>query len=402
MSFTWTAFRLRLALLAISAIILGWMVFMARGVLIPLIVGLVFVFAVNPVVRWLEVHLPPRGRWLRMRRLAAILLVYAGFLVLLATLVAALLPLLLGQGARFIQDFPQLVESAKAQLRDRLGGILAYFAPDLQVKASAWVDQALEVLLRMGQQALAGMGRQFATNLQAIVAFISIPIWAFYLLLDRDTLGTGFVRLFPEGARKDIENLISICARVVGSYFRGQLFLGLVVGLGNFIGFTLVGMPYAPLLGFIAGMAELLPIIGPWLGAIPAVVVALAFDPSKLPWVILIATIVQVAENYLLVPKIQGWTLRLHPAVIIVLLILGNEIAGFWGAVLINPLAALARDVFVYLYQRWSGMQQLADQKDTLVAYPLPESRERHREARAVVDHRKAHKRARRRPRKAA
>ena len=105
----------------------------------------------------------------------------------------------------------------------------------------------------------------------------------------------------------------------------------------------------APALGLLAGVTEMIPTIGPWIGGIVAGIVTLAISPDKIFWVILLFVAIQLVENHLLVPKVQGTFLHIHPAVMLFLLVLGIYMAGFWGALLIGPLTALLVELFKYV-----------------------------------------------------
>ena len=106
------------------------------------------------------------------------------------------------------------------------------------------------------------------------------------------------------------------------------------------------------LLGTIAGILEIVPVLGPALGAVPAVLVALATSPSNLLWVIVLALAVQQLENLFLVPQVQGMTVRLHPAIVMLALLVGSEVAGVLGVILSVPLTAMFRDLVSYVYLR--------------------------------------------------
>jgi predicted PurR-regulated permease PerM len=105
-------------------------------------------------------------------------------------------------------------------------------------------------------------------------------------------------------------------------------------------------------LGLIAGIFEVLPNIGPYLGAIPAILVALATNPFSAIWVALAFFAIQMIENLLLVPRISGKSVQLHPALVMMVLVIGGQLAGFWGMLIAVPLTAIIRDVFLYLYLR--------------------------------------------------
>ena len=176
----------------------------------------------------------------------------------------------------------------------------------------------------------------------------------FYLLKDRAAAVGGFYSLLPPHAQRHARNVVAIANQVLGAHVRAQLTLAVVVGVVVFVGLFALGIRFSALLAVIAGIFELVPVIGPLLGAIPGILVALATSPEDLPWVVLLYVGVQVAENALLVPRIQGKAVDIHPAIIMVILVVGSEAAGLWGVVIAVPLAAVARDVFKYFNQEWA------------------------------------------------
>jgi len=139
---------------------------------------------------------------------------------------------------------------------------------------------------------------------------------------------------------------------VLSAYVRGQLLLMLFVGGMATIALLIIDVPFALLLGVIAGIFEALPFVGPILGAIPAVLVALLSDPASAIWVVVSFFAIQQVENLILVPRISGESVKLHPAMVMVVLVVGNELAGFLGMLVAVPITAVIRDVFKYLYLR--------------------------------------------------
>ncbi len=122
---------------------------------------------------------------------------------------------------------------------------------------------------------------------------------------------------------------------------------------GLFVGLLLLGVPFAPVLAVLAGVTELIPTLGPWIGGGVAVIVTLAVAPEKTLWVAILYLSIQLVENNLLVPRIQSAYLHIHPAIMIVLLVLGAYIAGFWGLLLVAPLTATAVEICKYVNRRY-------------------------------------------------
>jgi predicted PurR-regulated permease PerM len=154
--------------------------------------------------------------------------------------------------------------------------------------------------------------------------------------------------------RQDVRNIVGIADRILGAYVRGQLFLGFVVGVVTFVGLYVLGVQYAVALAVLSGLFEMIPILGPWLSFIAAAIVVLATDPGKFWAVLILFVMIQQLENTFLVPKIQGDAVEMNPAIIMILIVVGGAVFGFLGVIVIVPLAAIARDVFKYVYMRLS------------------------------------------------
>jgi predicted PurR-regulated permease PerM len=176
----------------------------------------------------------------------------------------------------------------------------------------------------------------------------------FYVLRDQPEMSATFYRLIPPAYREDAHQMTIVLDSLLGSYFRGQLILCLSVGLMTTLGLTLLGVDLALLLGTLAGIFELVPVLGPILGAIPAIIVTLAGSPSNLFWVIVLVFAVQQIENTLLVPQVARRSVHIPPALAILVLIVGSEVGGVLGAILSLPLTATVRDIARYLYLRLS------------------------------------------------
>jgi predicted PurR-regulated permease PerM len=156
----------------------------------------------------------------------------------------------------------------------------------------------------------------------------------------------------PAAARADVRNIMAIIDDLAGSYLRGQLILMALVGIMSTIMLLIFRVRLALLLGTFAGIFEIIPNLGPIIGAIPAVLVTLLESPIKAFWVAVGFIVIQQIENVILVPRIAGDAVHFHPAIIIVLVLVGAEVAGLWGMLLAVPLTAMVRDVAQYLYLR--------------------------------------------------
>lgn len=347
----------RVAVLIAAAIIVGLLLWMARDSVRPFIVGLLFVYLLDPPVRWLARH--------GVRRTFAILIVYVvGILALVEFLAWTLTPLL-NEILRFVADFPRLAADLDAQIQ-RLGEFYARLQIPPAVRE--WVDG---IIAGIGQGGTGGGGLDLTfllplltgagSLLGLVFGYLILPIWVAYLLKDKVALTANFDRSLPDAWRFDVWAVIKTVEHNFGKWVRGQLILGFVVGIFTFIGLLILSQlvdpifgRYAVLLSIIAGVLELVPIIGPIISAIPAVLLAATAGPAAIIAALVLYTLVQQVENNFFVPKIQGDAIQLHPAAVIFAIIIGGALAGLIGAILALPVTAASRDVVRYLFRRLS------------------------------------------------
>ena len=346
----------RVAVLVVAGIVAGLILWMARDSIRPFILGLLFVYLLDPPVRWLV----RRG----LRRTLAILVVYVVGILLIVEILALTLTPLVNEVMRLIQDFPQLAAQLDDQLK-RLGEI--YQRLEIPLEIRQWIDS---IIASIGQGGGGGapVDPSFllplitgaGTLLSAIFAYFILPVWVAYILKDKATLVSQFDTALPETWRFDTWAVIKTVERDFGQWVRGQLLLGLAVGVATFIGLLVLSRffpvfgQYAVLLSVIAGLFELVPIIGPIISAVPAVLLGATESPAAIVAAIGLYFIVQQTENNFLVPKIQGNAVQLHPAVVVFAIIIGGSLAGLLGAILALPMTAVFRDVVRYLFRRLS------------------------------------------------
>lgn len=345
----------RVAVLLVAAIVIGLLLWLARDSVRPFVVGLLFVYLLDPPVRWLARH--------GVRRSIAVLVVYVVGVLALVEFIALTLTPLVNEILRFIADFPKLAADLDTQLQH-----LGEFYARLQIPVAIrdWINGMIG---RVAGGAGGGIDVTFllpvltgAGGLIGIVfGYLILPVWVAYLLKDKVILVSTFDRALPATWRFDVWAIIKTIERIFGQWVRGQLILGFTVGIFTFIGLTILSQlvdpifgRYAVLLSIIAGVLELVPIIGPIISAVPAVLLAATAGPAAVVAALLLYTLVQQVENNFLVPKIQGDAVELHPAAVMFAIIVGAALAGLLGAILAVPVTAAFRDVSRYLFRRLS------------------------------------------------
>ncbi len=186
--------------------------------------------------------------------------------------------------------------------------------------------------------------------LGGILSVILILVISFYLVVEEDGVKKFVQTLIPIESRPRALRIIKKIEIKLGKWFMGQLFLGLIVGLLSFIGLTILGVPYALVLAIIAGSMELIPYIGPTLSGIPAIIIAFTISPVLAFLTFLLYFIIQQLENYFIVPKVMEKSVGLHPVVIIIVMLIGGQIAGILGIILAIPTTTIISIVLKDLY----------------------------------------------------
>lgn len=350
----------RLVWLLLGAIVVVLLIYQLRSALLPFIIGGALVYILDPFVTWLE----RRTSWMSDRPelkrviLIAVIFIVAAIIAIIA--IIAGITAIVNQVQAFIRDLPQLIEAARVTFES----VSTRFAIDIPPELSSLVQDATQNIGNLVVEALkrvaTGTMRVVSQTVSLLLGLAMVPLILFYILKDKGKIIEGMLNTLTPESRRHTESILTILDDVFGSYIRGQLILGLVVGLVVFLGLFVLSLlfapnmtPYTPVLGIVAGITELIPVIGPWLGAIPGIIVTLAFAPNMIIPVILLYILVQLLENSLLVPRIQSDSLNLHPVMIIAALIVGSEVAGLWGIILGPPLAAAGRAVLLYFLNEW-------------------------------------------------
>jgi len=338
----------RLVSLLLGIIVLFWILYLLRAVLLPFAVGLVLAYLFVPLISWVERKLPPRNKWAGFKRVSATLAIFllllgliGGFSYFLATAVIDASQTLLHNAPYYFSEGFQNVQEWFEVLRQQ-------FPPEIRTE----IDQTLRewgLALGRGLRDTLLQGITFApATVGAVIGFAALPFFLFYILKDTEKLKKSFYSAFTPPVAEHVKNIVLIIERVLGRYIRAQLMLGLIVGYFAFLGLFLLQIPFAPVLAMLAGITELIPTLGPWIGGGVAAIVTLALVPEKVLWVIVLFLSVQMVENYFLVPRVQSAYLHIHPAVMIFLLVLGAYIAGFWGLLLAAPLTATIVEIIKY------------------------------------------------------
>ena len=341
----------RLISFILGIIIVFWLLYALRSAIIPFVLGLVFAYLFLPVISWVEKKLPRQGRWVQTKRVSLIILTFIIILGLVGLFSYFIVVAVIDAFAVLVENAPQYISAGLLALREWTEVFRQHLPPEMQQQ----IDQLiLDAGTAAGNviRALFMKGISFVpSTFSMILGFFSLPIFLFFIMKDSEKLKNGFYSALSPWVAEHTKNVVSIIERVLGRYIRAQLLLAFVVAYLCLVGLLILRVDFAPALAAFAGVTELIPILGPWIGGAAAVIVTLAVAPGKAIWVALLFFIVQILENSLLVPRIQGGYLRIHPAILMVLLVLGAYVAGFWGIILAAPLTATIVEIYKYVRQ---------------------------------------------------
>lgn len=302
----------------------------AADILVLVLIALVVAAGLDPLVERLE------GRG--MSRTKAVALVFVGGAVIISGVVALTVPIVAGQLSGLSDDLPRTV--AKLEARGGwLGDYLVRTGAQEQVRS--FVEHLPERIGRSFDTVLGLAGQVGAT----IFATVTVVVLAGYLLASLPRLRRTAAIVIPLEHRDRGEAAIDRSIARIGAYVAGNVVTSLVCAVTTTLGLTLIGVPFAIPLGIWAGLTDLIPFVGPYLGAAPAVVLAFSVSPTVGVVTVVFFLVYQQVENYLLVPRVMQGAVRLSPAAVILSTLVGVKLGGFAGALLALPVAATLKVV---------------------------------------------------------
>ena len=307
-----------------------WVVGQVAEILILLLISAVLASGLAPVVGFVERWRIPGG--MRFSRGVAIFVLYLAIFGLILLIFSIILVPAVSEGTRFVEQLPHFLRGIKSWLLDLQNQFP--WLPDM----ASHLDQlrSLVQVSQLGPQA-AGVAFRF---LSGIGATITVLVFTFYMLLEGAAIKRGFVVLFPPSERARVATVLERIGVKFGGWLRAQLLLSFSVALPVAIGLTLLRMPYPLLLAIIAGLGELIPMVGPTLGAAVAILVALSQQTWQLVGVIVFYVIVLNVEPHILVPRIMSRVVGMSPILTLVALLSGIRLLGILGGLLAVPVAA--------------------------------------------------------------
>ena len=330
--------------------VIGWLVWLLSPILMPFMLAGVFAYLGDPLVDRLE--------RLRLGRGLAAAIVFLVMLLVVALALVLLVPLVQRQIARFIAALPAyaawFTHEAVPWLEQKLNLPASEFDP------STLIVRVREHLGTVGGIAAAALGYATRSGLALIgfgVAVVLVPVVTFYLLRDWDELVAHVDALLPREAQPTIRQLARETDSVLGAFVRGQLLVMLGLAIYYAITLKLVGLDVGPLIGMIAGLVSFVPYLGFIIGIVASLIAVLVqfHDAYHLIAVLVVFGVGNLLESYVLVPKLVGDRIGLHPVAVIFAVLAFGELFGFIGVLLALPMASIAMVLLRFLRDRYEA-----------------------------------------------
>lgn len=292
-----------------------WLLYLIRDLILILFVAVILMSALSPMVRFFSKIKIPKA--------LGIAVTYIIIIAIISGLIVLVSPPLIEETRRlFLTLSPHL---------DQLLDIAAINKSVLESQLSALSRNAFSITL---------------SAFDNLLTIIFLLVLTFYLILERENLESRSASLFI-GREERVKRLIVQIEEKLGRWLRGQLVLSLVIGILTYIGLLILGIPYALPLAVIAGVLEVVPVIGPIISAIPSVLIALTISPLLSLGVAAMYFVIQQLENHLIVPQVMQRAVGLNPLIVILAIAVGSRLLGFAGALLAVPIAVVIQIIVV-------------------------------------------------------
>ncbi|MDG5789195.1 AI-2E family transporter [Evansella sp. AB-P1] len=328
----------------INSFIFRPLVVFMQTVFIPFLIAGVLFYLLRPIVNLLHKQKVPKG--------IAILLIYIALIGVLTGVIFLIGPILQRQVMNLVDNMPYLINELQ-NLIIKIQEIewIAQFQESENFSIEQISETITSNLARSVDFITSNVASFVGAITNAVLMIILIPFMLFYILKDGHKAPNQVLRYFPEKQQIEGKRILNDMDTALSSYIQGQILVSLCVGILMYISYLIIGIEYSLILALVAMFTNLIPFIGPWIGSVPAVIVALITAPMSAIWVIVAIVIVQQIESNLIAPQVMGRKLAVHPLTIIILILVAGRFLGFIGFLIAVPTYAVTKVVVSHTYR---------------------------------------------------
>lgn len=314
---------------ALFVIFIANLLLKVTDLLFLLLIGILLATAIDPFAR--------RLRTIGLNRPASILSVYLLIFVLIGALIAFIVPPIVAQGTDFATNLPRVADHLEQRYANSDQAWIRSAARNGAIKLRQLAANPPDITGVLKDQAFNVVSSLFGT----LLSIITVILISFYWLTERTLIRRALLGFVPVERRTRVNDIWTHIETKLGLWLRAQLILCGIIGVSCAVGYGVLGVQYWPLLALIAGATEIIPILGPWIGGVPAVLIALTEGPVKALIVAVFIIVLQQIEGNVLVPRIQGDAIGLSPLTVILAILAGTTLAGPVGGILAVPISAI-------------------------------------------------------------
>jgi predicted PurR-regulated permease PerM len=302
-----------------------------KAVLTPFLVAMVISYMLNPIVNLLHDRKVPRT--------AAVLLIYAVFISVCVVILINVIPMFMNQVDELNEHMPELTMRAQ--------NAVEHFNNTNVLPGSVrdGINKSITGFEKQVEQRITDFLNNIGAVMNVLFIIMIVPFLAFYMMKDLNVFERGALQYVPRERRKQTVRLLKDIDTALGSYIRGQLIVSVCIGVLAYIGYLIIGMPYPLLMAAFVSLFDIIPYLGPFFGALPALLMATTISWKMVLMVIIVNMICQNLESNVISPQVVGKSMKMHPLTIILVLLIGGQLAGIIGMILAVPFYAALKVV---------------------------------------------------------
>lgn len=307
-----------------------------------LTIAVILAYILDPIVRYFIK--------LRIPRLWAIIIAYLSIISVFAIFFAFVIPIITREFNQLVADAPRLLVQGKNALMSANNWYTQKLPPEFHMYLTNLTERAAQEmegsLIKMLQHTFGAIFQVLSVGAGIIV----VSIFTFYLLLDAAAYRKHFLSLFPSTWQPEVEQIVESINKSLGGFVRGQLIVCAFVGIAVTITLLVAGIPYAVFIGFFAGVVEIVPFVGAYAGAIPALILAFFKTPMLALVLAGVFILIYTIQSKVIYPNVLGHNVGFSPLLVLVVVLMGAELAGLFGMFIAVPVTAILRVFFYYVH----------------------------------------------------